>query len=558
MTSANEEVIRAMIDGAGEVDDLPTKPVSKPRILVDPANPDSTVAALRDILKTSDGLYDRGLPVRLARDQTTGTTRIQPLTPDGLIRVAHEKCRPFRLKTFHGVTEEVDCKFPRDLATMYLQWQGSWNLPVLNGVASSPMLSADGQIRSAEGYDPVSGMWCENVPDVADLVPAVPTDEQARAALLEVRKFFSTFSFADAEMFTDEKTGVAHVRLDQPAGVDESGHLCALLTAVCRPSLHLAPGHLIKAPSISGAGSGKGLLVRTHCQIAFGHQPHAVTGGVKSDELEKRLASELMGGSSVMFLDNLNRAGFRSDLLASAITERPARIRVLGRSEMLPLNATAFIAITGNGLTVSEDLIRRFITTELDAKTEDPEARRFTEDILQAAKDRRIEMLAAILTIWRWGRQHRALPKGGALGSFSQWSEWVRDPLLALGCKDPAERIREAKERDGYRQEIGEIFTIWWSKHGDRPVAVKNLGEDVIQVLDPQSRGRQFLQAAVDKLTGTRMAGFLMHRQPPAGRWGVATYALKKTSDSKEHGDHRGHRPTIGTENDEWGWKQTL
>ena len=131
MVSANEEVIRAMIDGADEVDDLPLKPVSKPRILVDPANPDSTVLALRDILMPSGGLYDRGLPVRLARDAITGATRIQPLTPEGLIRVAHEKCRPYRLKTVGGATEEVDCKFPRDLAVMYLQWQGSWNLPVL-------------------------------------------------------------------------------------------------------------------------------------------------------------------------------------------------------------------------------------------------------------------------------------------------------------------------------------------------------------------------------------------------------------------------------------------
>jgi hypothetical protein len=91
-------------------------------------------------------------------------------------------------------------------------------------------------------------------------------------------------------------------------------------------------------------------------------------------------------------------------LLASAITERPARVRLLGRSQMVPLNATAFVILTGNGLTVSEDLARRFIAVDFDPRAEDPEARRFTTDIPAEVTARRIELLAALLTIWRWGR----------------------------------------------------------------------------------------------------------------------------------------------------------
>ena len=58
--------------------------------------------------------------------------------------------------------------------------------------------------------------------------------------------------------------------IDQPPGLDESGFLLALLTAACRPSLWLAPGFLFTAPDVSGAGSGKGLLVRAICAIAYG------------------------------------------------------------------------------------------------------------------------------------------------------------------------------------------------------------------------------------------------------------------------------------------------
>ena len=200
---------------------------------------------------------------------------------------------------------------------------------------------------------------------------------------------------------------------------------------------------------MSGAGAGKGLLARCICIIAFGRDPHAVTSGATPEELEKRIAAELIEGSPALFLDNLNNTAFKSDLLASAITERPARVRPLGKSQMVPLNASAFVILTGNGLTVSEDLARRFIMVEFDPRTEDPEARPFKTDIRAEVRERRTELLAALLTIWRWGRIVSDIEPGRALGSFEQWCRWVRDPLLALGCQDPVERVSEAKARDG-------------------------------------------------------------------------------------------------------------
>ena len=102
--------------------------------------------------------------------------------------------------------------------------------------------------------------------------------------------------------------------------------------------------------------------------------------------------------------------------------------------------------------------------------------------------------------------------------------------------------MSEAKERDGRRQTLAEVISIWWQKHQDRPVAVRELHEDVRQVLDPQGRGRQYLAACVERLAGTRMAGFVFTRQSPAGKWGAATYALKQTDADPGHRDHRGHR----------------
>ena len=110
--------------------------------------------------------------------------------------------------------------------------------------------------------------------------------------------------------------------------------------------------------------------------------PRAFTKGGDRQELDKRLVSDLIEAAPIVFLDNVNGSMLRSDTLASVLTERPARVRPLGRTGMVALNSTAFIAVTGNGLTVSEDLARRFIVCELDARCENPEQRRFESGFL--------------------------------------------------------------------------------------------------------------------------------------------------------------------------------
>jgi hypothetical protein len=375
------------------------------------------------------------------------------------------------------------------------------------------------------------------------VVPEKPTDEDARFALHYIRATFKTFCFADAETIVDPDTGGAVVNTAKPPGKDESAFLTALLTAVCRPSLYLAPGLLLRGAPISGAGAGKGLLARCICIIAFGREPHAVTGGGTADELEKRIAAELIEGSPALFLDNMNNVMLKSDILASAITERPARVRLLGKSQMVRLNASAMVILTGNGLTVSEDLARRFVAVDLDPGMEDPEARRFKTDIRDEVTNNRDRLLAAALTIWRWGRVGSALPTGQPLGSFEQWCRWVGDPLLALGCKDPAERVGEAKEQDGRRQMITDLFLMWWTKHGNKPMPVADLHEDVKSIIDPQRRGRQFQASCMAKLDNIRLAGFILTRQAAAGHWGVATYALEEVEADETHRGHRGQRP---------------
>jgi hypothetical protein len=210
---------------------------------------------------------------------------------------------------------------------------------------------------------------------------------------------------------------------------------------------------------------------------------------------------------------------------------------------MVDLNSTAFVAVTGNGLTVTEDLARRFILIELDARCEDPESRAFPPGFLDNIMARRDELLAAVLTIWRWGRHYAAeLTRGKPIGSFERWAEWCRDPLLTLDCCDPVERIETVKARDPNRRRVAELFNAWWEHHQARPVKVSDLAEAVVKIADPQDRGRQWRARYIEGLAGTRAAGFVLIRQE-SGKWNAATYALQQISNgASELPSHRVHR----------------
>jgi hypothetical protein len=520
----------------------PTDPRNRADLFVDSADLPDTAAALAAMLAAVPHLFDRGGPARVARDRTRGCAVVETLTINGVVNEVHRIARPWQWTRNRrtGKVERRDITLPERVAKLYLDDRDRWGLRPLDGITSAPLLHDDGTIRVAEGYDPETRLWCERVPAVT--VPAAPSREDAAAALLRLRRWFRTFCFADAERVVEAGAPVPVVDVTKPPGADESAFLCALLTAVCRPCLWLAPGLLVRAPEYSGAGTGKGLLVRAICAIAFGTRPMAITAGGTAEELDKRITAALMEAGPTLFLDNVNGVALKSDVLASVITERPAAVRPLGRSVTVELNATAFIGVSGNGLTLSEDLARRFITVELDAGMEDPETRNFQGDFLNDTLAARETLLTDVLTIWRWGRQMGdALPAGRPLGSFADWARWCRDPLVALGCKDPVLRVADAKAHDPRRQRVAEIFNAWWAAHRDRPVTVAELAEPVRAAADPAGRGRQYLAAAVRRLEGTRAAGFVLERHAPDGKWSPDQYSLQKT-EAESIGGHRGHR----------------
>jgi len=413
-----------------------------------------------------DILLNGYTPVRVVCEEGQDPHAIE-LTPEGVRAYASEICQ-FITKRKGGKPS-----LKTDIANIYLQGlEGQWGLQPLRGISTSPILSADGSIRIADGYDEETGLWCHSIPAVE--IPERPTKDDAQQALLVLRQAFWTFPFSDAATVFDGTLRVNVVDLSQPPNLDESTHLVALMTAVCRPCLPLAPGFLYDAPGFS---------------------------------------------RPAIFLDNFNEGVLQSATLASFLTESPARVRVLGQSKTVLLNTCAFVAITGNAVQIAEDIARRILKICLDAKMENPEQRPFAGGFLPSIFDRRVDLLTACLTIWRWGVEQRDLKRGLPLGSYEQWAQWCRDSLLALGCRDPVERVSQIKAADPKRRYVVEVFQRWWKHHADKDVTAADLHLEVKEAIDPNSKrtaddvlafSRQRVASFLRAHINTRLGGFVL------------------------------------------------
>jgi hypothetical protein len=500
----------------------------KRALIIDPADHPAAARAVRDLLAADATMFERGgVPVMLARDER-GEVRAHEVTPEAVINRVHAVATPMLALRRNDRPVFRPTTLPLRTARLYLALVGEWNLRPLNAIATTPGLRDDGTIVTDEGYDDETSTFRYRAPAIT--VPARPTRDDAKAALLELRRLLRTFPFADGWLDSD-----GCVALGTRPRHDESAALMALLTAVCRADLPLAPALCVRAPAISGSGAGKGLLVRTIVAVATGGAPTTVTAGHDAAELDKRLTGLLFSGAPAVMVDNVNGTDLKSDALASVLTESPCTLRPLGSSQLTTLSARPLIAMTGNGLGLSEDLVRRLLVCGLEPLTESPELRQFDYDPTEVAMRRRGELTSAALTVWRWGRQQGdELPRGLPIGNFGKWARWCRDPLLALGCSDPAERIQQLKADDPHRRALIEGLDAWWQAHGDRPVKVSDLDARVRAAFDPQERGRQYLARKIARLVGTRLGGFTLetHREGPPSK-PVAFYRLRRSDEAR-------------------------
>jgi putative DNA primase/helicase len=340
----------------------------------------------------------------------------------------------------------TDC--PKDFAEAYLERIYSWKLRVLRAVTTTPFLRPDGAIVERPGYDPLTGIFYDPRGTQFGAVPSSPTRGEALAALDRLDCLFATLDIVD--------------------DVSRSVALSALMTPTLRSAMCASPMHGISAPS---AGSGKSKVVNIAATIATGHCAPVTALGKNEEETEKRLVAVMFAGDAICNLDNAGRS-VGGDFLCQVITEPLVAPRILGVSRRLIVPNTTSWYSTGNNLTFVGDMVRRALLCRLDPHCERPELREFeTADPCQIALENRPALVVDVLTIARAfaiaGRPREVPP----LGSFGDWSTWVRDPLIWLGRADPVASMSAIRQEDPKAAALVAVLEAWSALFGGRVTA---------------------------------------------------------------------------------------
>ena len=124
-------------------------------------------------------------------------------------------------------------------------------------------------------------------------------------------------------------------------------------------------------------------------------------------------------------------------------------------------------------LRVRSDMVRRTLLSDLDTGMERPETRVFTSDPVATVLADRSRYVSACLLIVRAYLVAGQPGKLSPIASFAEWSGLVRSALVWLGCADPAESMKAAREDDPELGELREVIDAWKEAFGSSAVTVR-------------------------------------------------------------------------------------
>jgi Bifunctional DNA primase/polymerase, N-terminal len=238
---------------------------------------------------------------------------------------------------------------PENVASTILARAGEWKFPTIAGVISCPTMRPDGTILCEPGYDPATQLFLVDPPKMP-AIPEDPTRKDAIAALALIDGLLVEFPFTD-----DPSKSVG---------------LSTIITPVVRGACSVVPLHAVIAPV---AGSGKSYLLDIAAAISIGDKMPVL--GISEDdskaELEKRLGAAVIAGQPLITVDNV--MGELGGAALCQIVERPRpQVRILGKSELVEMEARTSVFANGNNMVVVGELCRRVIRANLDPNMANP------------------------------------------------------------------------------------------------------------------------------------------------------------------------------------------
>jgi hypothetical protein len=330
---------------------------------------------------------------------------------------------------------------PYDVANTVLARAGDWTFPPIAGIITTQTMRPDGTILDQPGYDPATRLLLVNPPAMPP-IPENPTKDDAIAALAKLEALLEEFPLVDA--------------------VAKSVALSAFITPVVRGAFSVAPMHVATAPV---ASSGKSYLFDTASYIALGQAMPVIAAGRNEEETEKRLGAAVLAAQPLICIDNVN-GELGGDGLCQVIERTRPNVRILGRSELVEVEARCSLFANGNNITILSDLCRRVIRIELDPKIERPELREFKGNPVATVLADRGAYVAAALTICRAYAAAGRPSLEPRLASFEGWSDTVRSALTWLGKADPVDSMDTVSDEDPEKAALDALLTAWGAAFG--------------------------------------------------------------------------------------------
>ena len=427
--------------------------------------------AERALMQAGLGYYQRGsmvvrpamVPVAIADGRKIDAPRLVDVKAHHMAEAFTRAANWKRFDKREGKWLQTDCL--HKIAETFLVREGQWRLPVLTGIINCPTLRPDGSILDLPGYGPQTGLLFDPQDVCFPALPRDPDQATALRALAFLKDLISTFPFV--------------------RDADRSVALSRILTALIHRSLPTAPLHGFNAQT---AGTGKSMLVDLASQIATA-RPATVIAQVESEEeMEKRLGAALIAGDVLIAIDNCEEP-LGGELLSQTLTQTSLKVRILGKSVNAEVPSNAAVFAIGNNLTLEGDMTRRAIRATLNAGVERPKLRAFDRDPLAMVTAQRGDYVTAGLKILRAfhiaGRPEMRAP----LGSFTDWSRWVRDALIWLGESDPCDTIESMRGADPKLEALGTMLEQWREVIGMDRVSVREIIERATEQR-PQLYGR--------------------------------------------------------------------
>jgi hypothetical protein len=212
-------------------------------------------------------------------------------------------------------------------------------MKILKAMAHLPFATPDGRLVQVPGYDEKTGIYCNFVAEDLKEIPVAPSVSDMVNALMIMWGPWAGYKFATKH--------------------DRAAMVAAIITAVCRPAMAIAPAIFFDAP-VQGSGKSKcgGSLGALVSGKRGGITPFIEGAGAEA-EMCKKLVSMLLGSESFLLIDNVVGT-WRSPVLASLITDGCIKERILGGNSWYHGEARLMICATGNNASLDRDLGRRF------------------------------------------------------------------------------------------------------------------------------------------------------------------------------------------------------